>query len=239
MSSTLHNRFGRLLRLLSLLQAGPRYNALQLAQELGVSRRTIFRDIALLRDLGVPINFDENADGYGVSGGSLRAVTKALDREQLEMLLLAGHVSALQMAPAFAASIRDATANLLSRFQPALRDELSNLFNSCVIDWHSCDAPVDEGILSTILAGIRSQLQVRLTLEQKGTDEALRTKVAPFRLRISPDRWRLVGRSSYHRSVRTIDLGTVEAAELTEDSFDVPRGFYSRQADEKGVVVGR
>lgn len=236
MNSTLHNRFGRLLRLLSLLQAGPRYNALQLAQELGVSRRTIFRDIALLRELGVPIDFHENADGYGVSGGSIRAVTKALDRDQLETLLLAGHLSALQAAPGFAASIRDATANLLGKFSPTLRGELSNLFNSCVIEMDSSVPPPDSRILSTVLTGIRTQHQIRLTLRPNGAQERLRTKVAPYQLRFSPDQWRLVGRSSYHRSVCTFDVESIEAAELTEDTFDVPRGFYSRQTDSQGAI---
>jgi len=238
MSSSLQNRFGRLLRLLSLFQAGPRYNALQLAQELRVSRRTVFRDIALLRDLGVPVDFDENADGYCVPASPVQAVANALDENQIETLLLAGHLSTLQLDPDSALSIREATANLHGRLPQRSRAELSNLLNACVVDLDSRLAPVDQEVLSTIFSAIRTRYQIRLTVAVERGQEPLRTKVAPYRLRFSPDRWRLVGRSSHHRSVCTFDVGSIESAELTEDSFEVPRGFYSRQADAQGITGG-
>lgn len=236
MGSTLHNRFARLLRLISLFQAGPRYNALQLAQEMGVSRRTIFRDIALLRDLGVAISFDENADGYFLTPGPLQAVTKSLDRDQLKTLLLAGHLSALQLVPETSNSIRDATTSLLGGFSPDLRDELSNLLNACVLDLDVHSAPGRGNVLDTIFAAIRLQRQVRVQVAVEDAGELLQTKIAPYRLRISPDHWRLVGRSSYHRSVCAFDVRLIETAELTEESFDVPRGFYNRRPGVQQVA---
>ena len=53
-------RIHRLLNLISLLQAGRGYHVEGLAQECGVSRRTIFRDLDLLRKSGVPLHYDED-----------------------------------------------------------------------------------------------------------------------------------------------------------------------------------
>lgn len=48
-------RAGRLLSLLLLLQNGGRYTAGQLAERLGVSQRTVLRDIDVLSASGVPV----------------------------------------------------------------------------------------------------------------------------------------------------------------------------------------
>lgn len=59
-------RLERGLRILILLQTGARYDAMKLARELGVTRRTIFRDIAMLKDLGLVIEYDLSASSYCV-----------------------------------------------------------------------------------------------------------------------------------------------------------------------------
>lgn len=46
----------RLLRLLSLLQAHREWSGRDLAQRLGVSARTLRRDVDRLRELGYPVN---------------------------------------------------------------------------------------------------------------------------------------------------------------------------------------
>ncbi|HYJ75099.1 MAG TPA: helix-turn-helix domain-containing protein, partial [Kineosporiaceae bacterium] len=46
---------GRLLRLLGLFQARPSWNAPELAERLGVTERTVRRDVTRLRDLGYPV----------------------------------------------------------------------------------------------------------------------------------------------------------------------------------------
>src|SRR6187402_1742569 len=63
----------RLLALLSLLQSRPRWNAAELAERLGIDRRTVRRDVARLRDLGYPVIAEPGPHGgYQLgAGGSL------------------------------------------------------------------------------------------------------------------------------------------------------------------------
>lgn len=56
------------MKLIGLLQAGKRYNASVLAEECGVTRRTIFRDVGTLRQVGVPLAYDEERQHYHVPG---------------------------------------------------------------------------------------------------------------------------------------------------------------------------
>src|SRR5438477_9909124 len=54
----------RLLELLSLLQSRPHWNGPELADRLGVTERTVRRDVTRLRDLGYPVEA-----AAGVTGG--------------------------------------------------------------------------------------------------------------------------------------------------------------------------
>src|SRR5436305_7923747 len=62
---------GRLLQLLSLLQTPCEWTGGELAERLGVTTRTIRRDIERLRDLGYPVQATHgNVGGYRLASGT-------------------------------------------------------------------------------------------------------------------------------------------------------------------------
>lgn len=60
----------RLLRLLALLQTHRDRSGAELAERLGVSRRTVRRDIERLRELGYPVHATPGAAGYRLGAGA-------------------------------------------------------------------------------------------------------------------------------------------------------------------------
>src|SRR5204862_1378746 len=69
--SSMSNTSARLLDLLSLLQARRDWPGAQLAERLGVSGRTIRRDVERLRDLGYPVeSLTGPAGGYRLAAGA-------------------------------------------------------------------------------------------------------------------------------------------------------------------------
>ena len=58
------SRIHRLLRLITMLQGGRSYTANELAEELEVSRRTIFRDLNMLEMAHIPYYYDPQKGGY-------------------------------------------------------------------------------------------------------------------------------------------------------------------------------
>jgi predicted DNA-binding transcriptional regulator YafY len=60
----------RLLRLLSLLQAHRDWSGSELAERLGVTTRTVRRDVDRLRELGYPVHAIQGAAGYRLGAGS-------------------------------------------------------------------------------------------------------------------------------------------------------------------------
>ena len=64
-------RVKRLLQIMFLLQESESRSSVELARRFEVSRRTIFRDIQLLRDAGFPISQGEKGSGYCLAAHSL------------------------------------------------------------------------------------------------------------------------------------------------------------------------
>ncbi len=60
------SRVHRLVRLLTLLQGTPAPDAHVLQEERGVSRRTLFRDLKLLKESGIPVYHHAEKGGYRV-----------------------------------------------------------------------------------------------------------------------------------------------------------------------------
>lgn len=63
------DRLARVLRLLQLIHGPGHWNAPSLAQKLGCSERTVFRDLQTLRAAGVPWVFDEYSQSYRIREG--------------------------------------------------------------------------------------------------------------------------------------------------------------------------
>src|SRR3954471_8211482 len=60
-----------MLRLLGLFQSRPSWSAPELAERLGVTERTVRRDVTRLRDLGYPVQARPGADGgYRFASGA-------------------------------------------------------------------------------------------------------------------------------------------------------------------------
>ena len=60
----------RLLRILSLLQAHREWSGAELAERLGVTTRTVRRDVDRLRELGYPVHAAQGTAGYRLGAGS-------------------------------------------------------------------------------------------------------------------------------------------------------------------------
>lgn len=230
-----NNRFQRVLRLLMFLQSGPRFNAEELAREFDVSRRTIFRDINTLRDMGIPVQFDEGNDAYRLSREYQFGKAPHLTGDELAALALAAHLSPVQLVPELAATVREATAKLLCSFPESVRTEIVHLLNASRAEFAATVAEFpNPDVLEKILRAIRTRRQIRLSIAQPREAQPYRTKVAPYGLVASARRWQLVGRSSVHHRTVTFEVSQIRRVEFTEDTFSVPHGFRHRTDNAAG-----
>ena len=82
------SRVARLIQLLNLLQSGRVYNSKDLSDICAISRRTIFRDLDVLKEVGVPVAFDEDQQRFFITGRRYLPPTSFTTEEALALMLL-------------------------------------------------------------------------------------------------------------------------------------------------------
>ena len=119
----------RLLQLIGLLQAGRGYNAESLALECGVTRRTIFRDLDMLRQSGIPLAFDEGRQRYCIPGACLLPPTNFTPEEALSLVVLCHELGDGAGLP-FLGPARSAALKLESSLPIRLREQLRDILST-------------------------------------------------------------------------------------------------------------
>src|SRR5206468_3326783 len=81
-------QLARLFRLVLMLQSERLPNARELAERCEVSRRTIYRDLDMLAEAGIPVRFRPERQGYQLAKGFFLPPTSLEEREALALLVL-------------------------------------------------------------------------------------------------------------------------------------------------------
>ena len=115
------SRVRRILKLLTALHSGRALSVDDLAKELGVTRRTVFRDMSVLERSGVPFQFDRQQKRYRISQDFFIPPISFSLAECLAMMFLGQKVVSEELSPDFSAAML-ATIKLESAIPHDLRE---------------------------------------------------------------------------------------------------------------------
>ncbi|MBE8522458.1 WYL domain-containing protein [Amycolatopsis sp. H6(2020)] len=191
---------GRLLSLLSLLQVRRDWPGSLLAGRLGVSERTVRRDVDRLRELGYPVQAVKGPEGgYRLEAGS-RMPPLVFDEEQAVALAVA-----LRIAVGTGAGIEEAAARALATVRQVLPARLRQRADVLEIAAAGgSTVQVDTEILLALSSAIRATEEVRFDYEapSRPSDGEPR-RVRPHHLVVRNGRWYLVGWDAVREEWRT------------------------------------
>lgn len=214
-------RASRLISLLLLLQSRETMTAAELARELEVSERTVYRDVLALSAAGIPVYADRGrAGGYRLLGGYRTRLT-GLTRPEAEALFLAG-----LRGPAGDMGLADAVAaaelKVLAALPPPLRDASARTGQRFHLDVPGWFRTADPPPRLAELAGAVWRDRVVDLRYRRGEGEVTRT-VQPYGLVLANGIWYLVGRvDGTHRTYR---VDRVVDVTVRADTFDRDEGF--------------
>ncbi|WP_431912335.1 helix-turn-helix transcriptional regulator [Nonomuraea jabiensis] len=183
----------RLLSLLSLLQARRDWPGALLAERLGISPRTVRRDVDRLRELGYPIVAIKGPDGgYRLDAGT-RLPPLLFDDEQAVALAIA-----LQAAPT-GAGIEEAAARALTTVRQVMPARLRHRIDALqitAVERYAPDPQVDSAVLVSVGAAVRAREVLRFDYASPGGDDGGAPgpprRVEPHHLVTWGGRWYLV-----------------------------------------------
>ncbi|WP_456115208.1 helix-turn-helix transcriptional regulator [Streptomyces endophyticus] len=216
----------RLLSLLSLLQTPREWPGGELADRLGVSRRTVRRDIDRLRDLGYPVQATLGADGgYRLVAGKALPPLVLDDEEAVAIAvgLRAGAGHAVE-------GVEEASVRALTKLEQVLPSRLRHrvaTLQAATIPLTSGDgAMIAPETLTVIASAAAGSERLRFSYRARDTAESRRL-VEPHRLVSTGRRWYLVAYDIDRDAWRTFRVDRVSDPFATGARFaprEVPEG---------------
>ncbi|WP_405948581.1 YafY family transcriptional regulator [Streptomyces prunicolor] len=238
----------RLLQLLSLLQTPREWPGGELADRLGVSRRTVRRDIDRLRELGYPVQATLGSDGgYRLVAGKAMPPLVLDDEEAVAIAvgLRAGAGHAVEGVDE--ASVR-ALAKLEQVLPSRLRHRVATLQAATTPLTSGDGASIAPETLTVMASTVAGQERLRFAYRAKDGTESRRL-TEPYRLVSTGRRWYLVAYDLDREDWRTFRVDRVSRPFATGSRFtprELPTGsaaeylrqsMYRRQETYEYVVT--
>ncbi|MFE2882947.1 helix-turn-helix transcriptional regulator [Streptomyces graminifolii] len=220
----------RLLQLLSLLQTPREWPGGELADRLGVSRRTVRRDVDRLRELGYPVQASLGSDGgYRLVAGKAMPPLVLDDEEAVAIAvgLRAGAGHALEGVDE--ASVR-ALAKLEQVLPSRLRHRVATLQAATTPLTSGDGASIAPETLTVMASTVAGQERLRFAYRTKDGTESRRL-TEPYRLVSTGRRWYLVAYDLDREDWRTFRVDRVSRPFATGARF-TPRELPTGNAAE-------
>lgn len=215
-------RAGRLLNLLLKMQAHGRVSASRLAGELGVSVRTVLRDIDELSTSGVPVRSVRGADGGFELVEGWRTRLTGLTAEEARAMFMAGAAG-----PAAQLGLGDAAGTAQLKMLAALPPEwqadarrISSRFHLDTVGWYRREErPTHLPAVADAVWNAR-----RLAIRYESWKDIVDRTVDPLGLVVKAGEWYLIAAAGKEAKPRTYRLSNVLAIR-TLGHFTRPRKF--------------
>ncbi|MEU5878914.1 WYL domain-containing protein [Spirillospora sp. NPDC047279] len=180
----------RLLRLLSLLQTHRDWSGTDLAARLGVTTRTVRRDVDRLRELGYPVHATAGRSGYRLGAGTDLPPLLLDDDEAVAVA-----VGLRTAAGGTVEGIEETSVRALAKLERVLPSRLRHrvhALQSMTVPMTGAERGIDPAVLTAIAAACRDHEGLRFDYRAHDGTESVRA-AEPHRLVHSGRRWYLVG----------------------------------------------
>lgn len=240
----------RLVSILLLLQTRGRMTAAELAQELEVSVRTVYRDVEALSAAGVPLYGDAgHAGGYRLLDGYRTRLT-GLTADEAEALFLAGvpgPAAQLGLGPVLAAAQLKVRAALPAELR-AHADRISGRFHLDAPGWYA-EAGADEvPYLPAVADAVWNNRVLRIVYRRWREPTDVERRLEPYGLVLKAGRWYVVAAPGPRtfRVDQILELTPSDEVFTRPDGFDLAahwavyqRGFHERLYEGRARAVVR
>ena len=207
----------RVLRLLALLQQRPVWTGPELAERLGVTDRSVRRDVERLRTLGYPVNATQGVGGGYQLGAGLALPPLLLDDEEA----IATAVSLRLAAGGTVAGASEAAVRTLAKLDQVLPARLRaevRAVHDAIVTLEGSRVEVDADALLVLARAARDRVRVELTYTAAEAEPAVR-RVEPYQLVATGRRWYLLAFDLDRDDWRTFRLDRMAEVRATTFRF--------------------
>jgi predicted DNA-binding transcriptional regulator YafY len=236
-----------LVNVLLLLQTRSRMTAAELAEELEVSVRTIYRDVEALAEAGVPIYAERGPHGGVRLVDGYRTRLTGLTAAEAEAVFLSGlpgPAAELGLGTVVAA----ARLKVMAALPPELRVRAGRIAERFHLDAPGWFQTTEElPFLETLAGAVWQSHQVRMLYRRGERGGTVDRQIEPLGLVLKGGVWYLVARAD--TTIRTYRVSRIIEVEVLAERFERPEDFeladhwdrsttaYEQRADHVELVV--
>lgn len=214
----------RLLEIDARIRLGGRPSHARLARELGVSARTIQRDVDYLRGtIGAPLRYDGRRRGWYYTEDTFFLPSVLATADDLLALLLIRQAIEQYAGTPYADAARRAF-DLIEQALPE-RERLAAEWVKSKVAFTDFPPPeIQQDVWHAILGSLRTSHTLEIAYAKPGKKAETR-RVDPYGLIISEGDWYLYTHDHQRNARRTFLLARIKSARVTEERNEVPADF--------------
>ena len=216
----------RLITLIMLLQRRPNQKAAELAEELGVSVRTVQRYITMLDEMGIPIYAERGPHGgYSMVRG-YRMPPLVLTPEEAVAVHLGTSLVGEMWGRLYEGPARAALAKLDNLLPDEQRHEVAWARRTLVATgMHRGDLELLGPTLEKLRRAVRERRRVRMTYRSRSQPAPMERDVDPCALVHRWGWWYAIGYCHRRAAMRTFRVDRMVELTLLDTIFEEPSGF--------------
>ncbi len=207
------------------IKEGRHPNTSSLARELGVSSKTVQRDIDYLRDeLEAPIEFLRDENGYAYGRDDYVLPFLPVDGQDLFSIGVAAQVLQLLGGTPLARSLRSCYERLARLMPPAVRLRPEIVREKLALR-ATAFRPVREGTWQAVSDALQKGISLSIRYRHPGESPGDPRVVRPYAFVLAGRDWMVLAEDVAQGQVKNFYLSRIESPRLTGERYAIPRDF--------------
>lgn len=200
-------------------------NASSLAQELGVSSKTVQRDLDYLRDeLDAPIEFDRLENGYAYSRPDYVLPFLPVDGKDLFSIGVAAQFLALFGGTPLGRDLKACYERLAHLMPPAVRMRPEIVMEKLALR-NAAFRPVHEETWQAVSESLQRGVSLSIRYHRPGEPPGEPRVIRPYAFVLSGRDWMVLAEDQAAGQVKLFYLARIEGAVSTGERYTIPRDF--------------
>ena len=221
------NRLSRMFQIVTALQSGQNNRVDNLVEMHNLSRRTIFRYLKELKEIGIPYNYDAKTSSYSIDPCFFLPPVNLNREEAMGLLLLAYKVRNHIKLP-----FKNATLLAAMKIENNLPSEIKQycdvaLPNISINAGPKATTDSLDKIFAQLLEAILRERVVNIRHYLAREQKSMAIDLSPYHLVYNDHSWYVLGKSNLHKTVRAFrlnrikELTTLDKCFIKDEKFDI------------------
>ncbi|MBI1372954.1 MAG: WYL domain-containing protein [Phycisphaera sp.] len=219
------SRLHRVIRLITILQSGAPMTSAMLAEELGVSRRTLFRDLETIEAAGIPCYHDAERGEYRIASSFFLPPVNLKVTEAMGLMMLAKAAEERRGEPLLDPAV-EAVRKLISMMPNAIRDVCGEMMGNVTVRQAPSAIPQrDPDHYATLQRAIDERRVVAMKYYSLFDRSEIDVSLRPYHLHYAVRAWYVIGHSESEDDLRIYKLSRIRGLTPTDRTFRLAKPF--------------